>query len=90
MRFANKKEEFVKMIETVALMISFGAIFLQIWVLITGLESYFQGKHDNLLPGVILSGMALAACGFGVLLTRVNFFKGMTEGLTNSYQRNKS
>ena len=87
MRFANKKEEFISIVETVALIISLGAIFLQIWILISGLESYFKGKHENLLPSVILSGLAFAACGVGVMLTNLNFLKGMTDGRTKTYQR---
>ena len=90
MRFTNKKDDFFRTIETVALFISLGAIFLQIWILISGLEAYFKGKHGNLLPSVILSGLAFAACGVGVMLTNLNFLKGMTDGRTKTYQRKDS
>ena len=87
MRFSNKKEDFIHMVETVGLIISLGAIFLQIWVLISGIEAYFKAKYTNLLPSVILSGLAFMACGIGVLLTNFNFLKGMTEGRTKTYQK---
>ena len=86
MRFSNKKEDFANTVETVALMISLGAIFLQIWVLISGIESYLKGKYINLLPSVILSGLAFMACSISVLLTNLNFLKGLTEGRTKTYQ----
>jgi hypothetical protein len=87
MRFADKKEEFVRTVETVALFVSLGAIFLQIWVLLSGIESYLAGNYENLLPSVILSGLAFAACGIGVLLTNMDFLKGITEGRTKTYQK---
>ncbi len=90
MRFSNKKEDFVRTIETVALVISFGAIFLQIWILLSGIEAYFKGKYSNLLPSVILSGLAFMACGVSVLLTNIDFFKGMTEGRSKTYQKKNS
>jgi|CXWL01.1.fsa_nt_gi hypothetical protein len=90
MRFANKKEEFVRAVETVALIISFGGIFLQIWVLISGLESYFKGKYENLLPSVILSGLAFLACGIGIFLTNLDFLKGMSDGRTKTYRKSNT
>lgn len=87
MRFENKKENFVRAIETVALFISLGAIFLQIWILISGLESYFNDRHEHLMPSVVLSGLAFMACGLGVLLTNLDFLKGMSEGRTKTYQK---
>ena len=87
MRFSNKQEDFVHTIETVALIISLGAIFLQIWVLLSGIEAYFKGKYTHLLPSVILSGLAFVACGISVLLTNMHFLKGMTEGRSKTYQK---
>ncbi len=87
MRFANKKEEFTQMIEAVALLVSLGAMFLQIWVLFSAIESYFQRNYVNLLPSVILSGLAFMACGGSILLTQIDFFKGVTEGRSRSYQK---
>jgi len=87
MRSSNKKEDFVRTMETVALIISLGAIFLQIWVLLSGIEAYFKGKYANLLPSVFLSGLAFIACGVSVLLTNMDFLKGMTEGRSKTYQK---
>ena len=88
MRFLNKKEEFVHTVESVGLIISLGAIFLQIWVLISGIEAYFKGQYIHLLPSVILSGFAFMVCGISVFLTKLNFLKGTTEGRTKTYQKN--
>ncbi|MCB9771556.1 MAG: hypothetical protein H6754_03315 [Candidatus Omnitrophica bacterium] len=88
MRFQNKKEEFAATVETVCLILSLGAVFLQIWVLISAIEAYLQGKYANLLPAVILSGIAFAGCGMSALLTRIDFLKGITEGRTKTYQKN--
>ncbi len=87
MRFSNKKEDFANTVETVGLMISLGAIFLQIWVLISGIEALFKGKYANLLPSVILSGLAFFACGMSVFLTQLSFLKGLTTGRTKIYQK---
>lgn len=90
MRFSNKKEDFVRTMETMALLISLGAIFFQIWVLLSGIEAYLKGKYANLLPSVILSGLAFMACGVSVLLTNMNFLKGMREGRSKTYQKKTS
>ncbi len=87
MRFSNKKEYFAQTMETMALIISLGAIFLQIWVLLSGIEAYFKGKYANLLPSVILSGLAFMACGVSIFLTNLDFLKGMTEGRSKTYQK---
>jgi hypothetical protein len=90
MRFSNKKEEFVNMVEGVALVISLGAVFLQIWVLISALEMYFEKEYDHLLPSVILSAAALFACGLSVYLTKIKFLKGMADGRSETYQNKTS
>jgi len=87
MRFSNKKEDFVRTVETVALIISLGAMFLQIWILLSGIEAYFKGNYANLLPSVLLSGLAFIACGVSVLLTNMDFLKGVTEGRGKTYQK---
>lgn len=75
MRFQNKREEFRQTLESVCLIVSFGAIFLQIWVLLSGLEAFFQKRYENLLPSVFLSGLAFLACGISALLTRIDFLR---------------
>ena len=86
MRFSDKKEDFSHMIEAVGLMISLGAVFLQVWVLISGIESYLNGKYINLLPSVILSGIAFLACGGSILLINIDFFKQTRAGRSKTYQ----
>lgn len=85
MRFENKKERFVKTVERVALIISLGAIFFQIWVLISAIEAYLRGRDALLLPSMLLSGMALLACGGSVLLTDLHFLKGIRVGRSKTY-----
>lgn len=87
MRFADKREDFIRTVETVALIISLGGIFLQISVLSSALEAYFRGRQENLFPCVIMSGLAFAACGFGVLLTNMNFLRGISDGRTKTYRK---
>ena len=87
MKFSDKKEEFAQLVETVGLMISLGTIFLQIWVLISGIEAYFKGNYANLFPSVILSGIAFSASVISVFLTNLKFSKGMSEGRTKTYQK---
>ena len=87
MKFVNKKEDITQTIETVALLISLGAIFLQIWVLISTIETCFRGNLTNILPSVILSGLAFGACVFSVFLTNFDFLKGMSEGRSKTYQK---
>ena len=87
MRFQNKNEEFLSSVATFCLILSLGAVFLQIWVIISAIEAYFQGKVEHLLPAVILSGLAFAGCGISALLTGIDFLKGMAEGRTRTYQK---
>lgn len=86
MRFVNKKEEFARTVEALALVVSLGAVFFQIWVLISQLEAYFRGNHANLLPSVILSGLALLACAGSIWLIDLHFLKGIRDGRTKTYQ----
>ncbi|MCR4336351.1 MAG: hypothetical protein NUV91_00895 [Candidatus Omnitrophica bacterium] len=90
MKFSDKKEEFTHTIESVCLFMSLGAIFFQIWVLISGIEAYLRGNYAALFPTMILSGLAFLFCGIGVLLTNVDFLKGMAEGRSKTYQKKSS
>lgn len=87
MRFKNKIEEFHQTLELLCLVISLGAVFFQIWILISGVQSYFEGKFENLVPAMILSGIAFVACGVSALLTGVDPMKGITQGRTKTYQK---
>lgn len=89
MRFENKQEQFIQTIEWVALITSLGAIFLQIWVLITGVEAYLRGRDAILFPSMLLSGLALLACGVSVALTNLNFLKGIRVGRSKTYDIKK-
>ncbi len=87
MRFANKKEEFRNTVETVCLFMSVGAVFLQIWVISTAIGAYFKGNVHIILPLTILSGCGFLICGVSVYLTKVDFFKGITEGRSKTYKK---
>ena len=73
MKFSNKREEFVQTVQSVCLFISFGAIFLQIWVLLSAIESALKGNDTTLFPNVVLSGLGFMACGVAVFLTNIDF-----------------
>ena len=87
MKFSDKREEFVYTIETVCLFICLGAIFFQIWILLSAIESSFKGNLKLLLPSMILSGLAFITCGVSILLTNMDFLKEMTEGRSKTYQK---
>jgi hypothetical protein len=87
MRFADKKHEFRRTIEMVCLFMSLGAVFLQIWVLVTAIDAYFKNNFHIIVPLVILSGLSFLICGLSFYLTDVNFLKGITEGRTKTYQK---
>lgn len=86
MKFKNKLEEFHNTLEFLCVIISLGAVFFQIWILISAVQAYFDGKFNNLFPSVILSGIAFIACGISALLTGANPMKGVTQGRTKTYQ----
>ena len=85
MRFSNKREEFIQTVESVCLFINFGAIFLQIWILLSAIESSFRGNDAFLFPSVVLSGLAFLASVVAALLTNMDFLRGIMEGRTKSY-----
>jgi hypothetical protein len=87
MKFKNKIEEFHQMLELLCLIISLGAVFFQIWILISGVQAYFEGKFENIVPAVILSGIAFLVCGVSALLTGVDPMKGIAQGRTKTYQK---
>lgn len=87
MRFKDKKQEIQGMIESICLFLSGGAVFLQIWILSSMIESWFEGNTHGLIASVILSGVALFACILAAWTTTLDFSKGITEGRTISYDR---
>ncbi len=89
MRFENKREQFTQMVERLGMVISLGAIFLQIWVLTNGVEAYLRGRDAILFPSMLLSGLALLACGVSVALTNLNFLKGLRVGRSTTYDVQK-
>ena len=62
MKFIDRKTETENMILVVCLILSLGAIFLQIWILSSSFESYLAGKTQTLMASLLLSGLALACC----------------------------
>lgn len=87
MRFKDKKQEIQGMVESVCLFLSGGAVFLQIWILSSMIESWFEGNTHGLIASVILSGFALSACILAAWTTTLDFSKGITEGRTVSYNK---
>jgi hypothetical protein len=87
MKFKNKIDEFHQTLELLCLIISLGAVFFQIWILISGVQAYFEGKFENIVPAMILSGIAFLICGISALLTGVDPMKGIGQGRTGTYQK---
>lgn len=69
MKFKNRHAENAQMIENVCLILSLGAIFTQIWILVSAMESYLEGKTSHLVGALILSGIALLCCGLTAATT---------------------
>ena len=63
MRFRDVKSQTIEMVETVCLILTLGAIFLQIWIFLSSIESFLQGEYNRLWASVALSGLALLCCG---------------------------
>lgn len=69
MKFKNRHAENAQMVENVCLILSLGAIFTQIWVLVSAMESYLEGKTSHLLGALALSGIALLCCALTAATT---------------------
>ncbi|MCA9399998.1 MAG: hypothetical protein KC713_00090 [Candidatus Omnitrophica bacterium] len=90
MRFKDKKQEVTAMVESVCLILSCGAVFLQIWILSSTIEAWFEGTTHGLVASVILSAAALLTCLLTAWTTTLDFTKGITEGRTVTYQKTSS
>jgi len=75
MKFKDQKSAKLQMIQSVCLLLSLGAIFSQIWVLIVNMELLFQGEYDSLWAGLLLSSFALACCAVTAWITTLDLFK---------------
>jgi len=75
------------MVESVCLILSCGAVFLQIWILSSAIEAWFEGTTHGLIASVILSGVALLTCLLTAWTTTLDFTKGIVEGGTVSYHK---
>lgn len=69
MKFKDRHSENAQMIENVCLILSLGAIFVQIWVLFSAMESYLEGETSHLAGALVLSGIALLCCGLTAFTT---------------------
>ncbi len=69
MKFRNRNDETVQMVENICLILSLGAIFVQIWALMSGVESYLEGKHKYLIASLILSALCLACSALTAFTT---------------------
>lgn len=87
MKFKDKKQEVTAMVESVCLILSCGAVFLQIWILSSTIEAWFEGTTHGLVASVVLSGVALLTCLLTAWTTTLDFTKGITEGRTVSYNK---
>lgn len=69
MKFKNRQTENAQMIENVCLILSLGAIFIQIWILFSAMESHLEGESSHLMGAAVLSGIALLCCGLTAFTT---------------------
>jgi len=87
MKFRDVRSETKTTVEMVCLVLSLSAIFFQIWILASSLETYFQGHIARLLPSAVFSFFALLVCCLTAWTTRMPFMKGMEEGRTKTYHK---
>lgn len=69
MKFKNRNDETAAMVENACLILSLGAIFVQIWALMSGVESYLGGKHHLLIGSLVLSALCLGCCALTAVTT---------------------
>ena len=87
MKFRDVRTETKRSIEIVCLLLSLGAIFFQIWILTTSMESFFQGHNERLLGGTVLSLIAFGVCGLTAWTTGMEQMKGSQEGRSKTYHK---
>lgn len=87
MKFRDVRAETKKTIERVCLILSLGVIFIQIWILATSLEAYFQGKTEHLLASSVLSLIAFGVAGLCAWTMGMSLMKGSEEGRTQTYNK---
>lgn len=85
MKFRDVRLETRKTIEVVCLILSLGSIFMQIWILATSLEAFFQGKIQHLLASVLLSMVAFGVCALTAWTTGMDLMKGSEQGRSKTY-----
>lgn len=68
------------MVENLCLILSLGAIFIQIWTLISAMESYLEGNFSHLGPTLALSGIAFACCILTAWTTTFDFSRKLRKG----------
>ena len=69
MKYKNRNNETTAMVESVCLILSLGAIFVQIWALMSGVESYLGGKQLLLIGSLVLSALCLGCCALTAMTT---------------------
>lgn len=72
MRFKDRNAEMMQSVENLCLILSLGAIFIQIWVLISAVDSYLAAKWHFLGAAMVLSGICLACCVLTAWTTTLN------------------
>ncbi len=77
MRFKDPVSENLEMRDYLGLILSLGAIFIQIWILSSSVHSYFLGNVQYLEEALVLSGLALSCCALSswTTLKRVNWHR---------------
>ncbi len=79
MKFRDVRQENKNSIELICLLLSLGAIFIQIWILTSSWEAYFEGDNHRLIPAIVLSFCAFLACALSAWTTGMSFMKKMDD-----------
>ena len=80
MRFKNRNDETVSMVENLGVILSLSAIFVQIWILMSGVESYLKGDYSRLAPSLFMSAVAWSCCLLTALTTSLMPFLSKLKG----------
>ena len=75
MRFINRKNETAQTVAILLMILSLGAILLQIWILMSLAEAFLSGHAGRMGPWVILSGVGFLVCALTAWTTTFTYFK---------------
>jgi Ca2+/Na+ antiporter len=87
MKFKDREAEHLELKETLGLILSLGAIFIQIWVLTSATHSLLSGQARHLAAALVLSAAALGCCALTALTTMPDFLNYLTRGKASRFSK---